>query len=408
MLDISYIREHPDEVKDSVRRRGLKVDVDKLLELDRERIEWQQKSEALRTRLKVEGKPTAEQLKDLQQVKVDFEVAEKKYAQIKADFNTLHGQVPNLIAPDTPDGDESANREEKTSGEKPKFDFAPLDHLALSEKLHLFDFEAGARVAGSKFFYGLDRYVRLSRAVNQLAVDLLRQAGFSLMAVPHLASAKIMDGTGFSPRGDEDQIYKIEGEDLHLIATAEIPLTGLFSGEIIELEQPLQLAALSPCYRKEAGTYGKFSKGLYRVHQFDKLEMYIYCRPDSSPAMLERILQVEEQICQALEIPYRVVRIAAGDLSAPAYEKYDLEYWSPADQNYRELTSCSNCTDYQARRLNIRYHTEGGKLAYPHTLNGTAVTSSRTIIALLENHQNNDGEVILPQELKKYYGSDKL
>ncbi len=408
MLDIRYIREHPDEVKDSIKRRGLKIDLDKLFGLDKERIELQQKSEDLRAKLKLDGKPTAQELEKMQKIKAAYEVASKNYQRAVEDYQQLLAQVPNLIASNTPDGDEKNNRQDKTSGEKPKFDFEPLDHVTLSQKLGLFDFEAGARVAGSKFYYGLDKLVRLSWAVNSLAMDMLRAAGFTMVSVPHMVTEQIAEGTGFSPRGDEDQIYKIEGENLHLIATAEIPLTGMFAGETIDLSAPKLLAALSPCYRKEAGAYGKFSKGLYRVHQFDKLEMYIFCGPSQSAEMLAKIKQLEEEICQQLEIPYRVVRIAAGDLSAPAYEKYDIEYWSPADNSYRELTSCSDCTDYQARRLNIRYRDEDGKLAYAHTLNGTAVTSSRTTIALLENHQTKAGEIKIPQALQKYYGSNNL
>jgi seryl-tRNA synthetase len=193
-----------------------------------------------------------------------------------------------------------------------------------------------------------------------------------------------------------------------MIATAELPLTGFAMDEILDVEKPVLLAANSPCYRLEAGAYGKFSKGLYRVHQFDKLEMYIYSRPDQSEALLEEILSIEESLCEQLEIPYHVIRIADGDLSAPAYKKYDVEYWSPVDASYRELTSCSNCTDYQARRLNIRFRAEDGTLQHPHTLNGTAVTSSRTLIAILENHQTEDGRVRLPAALVHYYRGEYM
>lgn len=362
----------------------------------------------MRTKLKLDGKPSEEELKHLQQTKTQFEQAQKQFEQVRNQYNQLLTQIPNLIAPNTPDGDESANRVEKTSGPTPKFDFTPKDHLSLNEKLDLVDFESGARVAGNKFYYLKDKAIRLEWAINNLAINLLRQEGFEFVGVPHLVKEKIATGSGFSPRGDEDQIYKVEGEDLHLIATAEISLTGMLAGDTIDLDQPRLLAALSPCYRKEAGAYGKFSKGLYRVHQFNKIEMYVFCQPTDSPEILKRILSVEEKLCDLLEIPYRVIRIAAGDLSAPAYEKYDVEYWSPADGDYRELTSCSNCTDYQARRLGIRYRTADGQPAFLHTLNGTAVTSSRSLIAVIENHQTKDGEVYIPKALQQYYGQDKL
>lgn len=408
MLDIRFIREHPEEVKESVRRRGLKLDIDELLRLDKERVSLQQNSDNLRSQLKTSGQPTETELKKLQAAKAEFEKVNKDYNEANEKYHKQLWQVPNLIADGTPEGGEEANRPEKTVGDKTKFDFKTLDHLELNEKLDFVDFEAGSKVAGSKFYFLKDRGVRLEWAVNTLAMKLLREEGFAMMAVPHLVTEKVLDGTGFSPRGEEDQIYKIEGEDLHLIATAEISLTGMLAGDIIELDKPQKYAGFSPCYRKEAGAYGKYSKGLYRVHQFDKLEMYIFCRSEESEQLLESILAVEEKLCQMLEIPYRVVRIAAGDLSAPAYKKYDIEYWSPASEDYRELTSCSNCTDYQARRLNIRYRTADGKLAFAHTLNGTAVTSSRSLIALIENHQTKEGVITIPKALQEYYGSDKL
>lgn len=408
MLDIAYIRDNPDKVRNSIRRRGLKIDLDELLRLDKQRIAAQQKAESLRTQLKITSKPTREQQQKLQAIKTEFDQANQSFDQTSKQYQALIESLPNLIAEGTPDGGEEANRVECESGKKPQFDFEPLDHLKLNDKLELFDFEAGARVAGSKFYFGRDKLVRLEMAVTALAVDIIRQAGFELVSVPMLVNERVSTSTGFAPRGDEDQIYKVEDEDLHLIATSEIPLTGMYADQIIDLEKPKYLAGISTCFRREAGAYGKFSKGLYRVHQFNKLELYIYCKPEQSDQMLQKILQIEEQICQALEIPYRVVRIATGDLSAPAYEKYDIEYWTPAENTYRELTSCSNCTDYQARRLNIRYRGSDGKLKIAHTLNGTAITSSRTLIAILENHQTKAGDVILPSQLYNYYGGDKL
>lgn len=408
MLDIRFIRTHPDEVKDSIRRRGLKVDLDKLLALDKKRVSLQQNNDNLRSQLKTRGRPDTKELKKLQAIKIEFEKNDKEYSDVSSDYKAILSQVPNLIAEGTPDGGEEANRAEKTVGDVPKFDFEPKDHMALNERLGFVDFESGSKVAGSKFYFLTDAGVRLEWAINTLAMKLLQAEDYKMITVPHMVTESILDGAGFSPRGDEDQIYKIENEDLHLIATAEISLTGMYAGDILDLDKPRKFAGYSPCYRKEAGAYGKYSKGLYRVHQFNKLEMYNFCRPQESEKLLESILKIEEKLCQALEIPYRVVRIAAGDLSAPAYKKYDIEYWSPTDQAYRELTSCSNCTDYQARRLSIRYRESDGSLAFAHTLNGTAVTSSRSLIAVLENHQTKDGNVKIPHALQEYYGSDKL
>ena len=238
-------------------------------------------------------------------------------------------------------------------------------------------------------------------------MEMAEEAGFEPIDVPHLVNTRTASGTGFNPKGPEEQIYSIEGEDLHLIATAELPLTGMHADEILK-NLPIQYAGWSPSYRREAGAYGKHSKGLFRVHQFNKLELYILSRPEDSEQMLQRLVELEEQITRALEIPYRVTRTAAGDLGAPHYQKYDLEYWSPVEGIYRELTSASNCTDYQARNLNIRYRDQNGRPQFVHTLNATAVAISRVLIAILENHQSEDGRVVLPKALGKYYGAEEL
>ncbi len=408
MIDLKYLREHTDELKAISAQRGLKVDIDRWVKLDKRRSELIPQVDELRAALKLSGKPTPEELADLQNAKQELSKKQDELQYIEKEWQVLWGDIPNLIAPNTPEGGEEANREERQAGTKPSGLEHYKDHLELNEKLGFVDFESGAKVAGSRFYYLKGPGVKLWRACVALISDMIAEAGFELMMVPNMVNARVAEGTGFLPRGEERQIYKIEGEDLNLIATAELPLTGIYMDEVIDVAKPILLAGISPCYRMEAGTYGKFSKGLYRVHQFEKVEMYAYTRAEDSDAMLQRILKLEESICTALEIPYRVVRIAAGDLSAPAYEKYDIEYWNPTDDTWRELTSCSNCTDYQARRLNIRYRTEQDDLAHAHTLNGTAITSTRTLIALLENHQTADGGVRIPQALQKYYGGDTL
>jgi len=408
MLAPAYIRENTDEVRTVIARRGMNVDLDRWLKLDVRRAELIPLVDTARSKLKLDGKPTEEQLIQLQKDKQDLARHEEELKYIEAEWQRLLEDIPNLIADGTPEGGEDASVEIRTGGTKPVFSFPPKDHLALNEKLNFIDFELGAKVAGSRFYYLRDKGVRLWDAVQALAKAELHQRGFELLYVPHMVNSRVAAGTGFLPRGEERQIYQAEGEDLNMIATAELPLTGFAMDEVIDVTAPLLLSASSPCYRLEAGAYGKFSKGLYRVHQFEKLEMYIYCQPNESERLLEEILAIEEALCERLEIPYHVIRIPDDDLSAPAYKKYDLEYWSPVDESYRELTSCSNCTDYQARRLNIRYRSADGTLVHPHTLNGTAVTSSRTLIALLENHQTEDGRVRLPSALASYYGEEYL
>ncbi len=408
MIDIKNLRDHPALYQDSARLRGVSIDIDKLLELDKKRTKLIGEVEDLRAQLNVKGKPTPEALKGLQEAKGKLEKLDVEFAKLDEQYQDLLWSVPNLMAEDTPGGGEEANEPIKHWGKAEKQAHA-RDHAELAEERDLLDFERGAKVAGSKFLFTKGAAVRLEMAVMRLAMDVAEQAGFTLMGVPHMANDRIVAGTGFLPRGEERQIYKIEGEDLNLIATAEIPLTGYHADEILDpAKLPLLYAGISPCYRMEAGASGKHSKGYFRVHQFDKLEMYVFSAPGDSTDWHEKLLGIEEGIFQQLEIPYRVVRIAAGDLGAPAYKKYDIEYYSPVDGQYRELTSCSNCTDFQARRLNIRTRSAQGGTEFVHTLNGTAMVFSRVFIALLENHQTADGQVRIPKALQSYYGGEFL
>lgn len=408
MLDIKYIREHPEEVRASIARRGAKLDVDALLKLDGERVELVGISEQLKSQLKIDGKPDPDKLKQLQVVKERFEAAESQLRDITAHYQDMLEQVPNLIADDTPDGGEDAKRIDRRWGEVSELDFVPKDHLQLSEIHDLVNFEAGAKVAGNKFYFLRPKAVRLWQAVMQLAQDTITTEGYEPMMVPHMVSERVAAGTGYMPKGEQADNYQDKAEGLVMIATSEIPLTAYHMDEILDLATPLRYGGLSTCYRLEGSAYGKFAKGLYRVHQFEKLEMYTFCRPEQSDAELGNVIKLEEKICQALEIPYQLTRTPSGDLSAPAYKKFDIEYYSPVDKGYRELTSCSNCTDYQARRLNIRFRNAEGKLEHVYTLNGTAVNSTRTLIALLENHQQADGEVRIPKALQPYYGGETL
>lgn len=413
MLDIRYIRDNPKEVQQSIARRGLVMDVEELLAVDTTRrrlIAELEVVQASRNAIASQGKnakPSPEQISQGKELKSQHEALELELNNTLAHYNELLSEVPNIIAEGTPDGDEENNQEIYKWGNI-DLGFEPKDHLEISELYDLYDFEAGAKVSGNKFYFTRHKAVKLWQAIQLATQEIVEAAGFELISVPHLVSTEIAAGSGFLPKGEENQNYLDKEQNLVLIATSEIPITGLHSNEVLELDSAIKYAGISPCYRLEAGAYGKFSKGLYRTHQFDKLEMYVFCRADQSDATLQAILKIERHICEQFEIPYRVVRIAAGDLSTPAYEKYDVEYYSPVDGRYRELTSCSNCTDFQARNLNIRYRDEAGKLAFAHTLNGTAVVSSRMPIAILENHQTADGKIKLPKPIAKYYGADEL
>jgi len=413
MLDIRFIRENPDLVKDSIRRRNLKVDIDELLELDSKRRKYIAEIEQLqseRNKLASESKgskPTEDQIAKGKHLKSKHEALENNLGSFLGKYNELLHEVPNLIAEGTPDGGEENNLEIYKWGEINN-DFQPKDHLELNDIYGLYDFEAGAKVAGAKFYFTNHKAVKLWQAIQKVAQDIIESEGFEIISVPHMVNLEVAKGTGYMPRGEENQNYIDESQGLVMIATSEIPITALHKDEIMNIDKPKMYASTSPCYRLEAGTYGKFNKGLYRTHQFEKLEMYVFCKPEESAELLQKILEIEKKIHEVLEIPYRVTRTAAGDMSAPAYEKYDLEYYSPIDREYREITSCSNCTDYQARNLNIRYRDDKNKIQFAHTLNGTGVVSSRAPIAILENHQRKDGKVILPKALVKYYGAEEL
>jgi len=414
MLDIQFIRDNPELVAQKAKEKNIKLEVAKILEMDEARVGLVQQTEELRGRRNdlnenSQGhKPDQETINQGRKLRKEIELVEANLENIDKPYRELMDQVPNVHPDDTPLGGEEANKPEKQVGEAEKKEVK--DHLTWGEEKGYLDFERGAKVAGSKFYYTKGVLVELEYACIQLALSLAIKHGFTPVTVPHMVNEKTANGTGFSPRGEEDQIYSIEGEDLSLIATAEIPITGYHAGEILDLKDlPLLYVGISPAYRKEAGAYGKHSKGLYRVHQFNKVEMYIFCEGDlaESEKWHQKLVAIEEELCAALEIPYQLVRIAAGDLGAPAYKKYDVEYWSPVDGAYRELMSCSNVTDYQARRLKIRYKNKDGKTQLVHTLNGTAMAFSRVAIALIENHQDKIGTVAIPKALQPFMSGKK-
>lgn len=411
MLDIRYIREHADRVQESAKNKGYNdVSIAHLLDTDEQRRQLQQQVDELRTRRNEiagqmkGGKPAPELIEQGRALKEELAKLDNNLRDVEADFQAQMDAVPNITLDDVPLGGESDSVEIKTWGDKRQ---SASDHLDFAVGRDWLDFERGAKVAGTKFYYIKGDLMLLENAIYQYTLNLLISKGFTPMTVPHMVSGRVARGSGFAPKSHkESNEYFIDGEDTMLIGTAEAPLTGFHADEIIdEKNLPLLYAGYSPCYRKEAGAAGKFSRGLFRVHQFNKLEMYIFCTPEQSRDMHEKILSIEEEIWQNLGVPYHVVNIAAGDLGAPAAKKYDIEYWSPVDNQYRELTSCSNCTDFQARNLNIRVRRSDGSLQVLHTLNGTAVSLARSLVAIIENYQTDDGKLRVPEVLRPYMGN---
>jgi seryl-tRNA synthetase len=339
---------------------------------------------------------------------------EERLAAAEADLRAEQAKIPNLTHPDSPIGkDESANREIRRVGEAPRFTFKAKDHVAIGEALGLLDFDSATKVTGSNFYFLKNEAVLLELALCRFALEKIRREGFAVYETPDLARMRVLEGCGFNPRGEETQIYRVEGFDLGLIATAEITLGGLLMDDILPAARlPLKVGGISHCFRVEAGAYGRASRGLYRVHQFTKVEMFAFTRPEESDAMHLEILRIEEEIFQALGIPYRVVDICTGDLGGPAYRKFDLEAWMPGrgeGGQWGEVTSTSNCTDYQARRLGIRFRRAAGqKPELVHTLNGTAIAMPRAIIAILENFQQSDGSVVVPEALRPLVGFERI
>ena len=421
MLDITFIREHLDEVETNIRNRHMKADARAVVGLADRRSQAIQKLEALRasrnenaSKMKGKLEPAVRQglIDEGKQLKeaiagseADLEVAEK---ELKVELM----KIPNMAHPDAPVGKlDTDNPEIKRVGAPTRFAFPPLDHVQLGEKLDIIDFDAGTKVAGTKFYFLKNEGVFLELALTRYVMDLLVKKGFTPYITPDIAKEEILEGIGFNPRGEESNIYPLEGTGTCLVGTAEITLGGYYAEQIVDVSAgPIRMAGLSHCFRREAGAAGQFSKGLYRVHQFTKVEMFAYCKPEQSDALHEELRGVEEEIFSGLEIPFRVVDTCTGDLGAPAYRKYDLEAWMPGrgEGEWGEVTSTSNCTDFQARRLGIRYRDEAGKNRPVHMLNGTAMAISRGIIALLENFQQADGSVRIPSRLVPYTGFDVI
>lgn len=407
MLDVKFIRENLELVEKSAREKGYKVNIHEVVSLDDERKVMLSEIESLRQKRNEiaatmkSGKPDDVLIEEGKKIKTELAEKEKALAKVEDDLTALLKTVPNIIFDDVPLGGEECSVEIKNWGENHK---TGVDHLDFATSRDWVDFERGAKVAGAKFYYLKGDLALLENALLQYGLSKVLKHGFTFMTVPDMVSSRVLEGCGFNPRtSDQSDEYYIEGEDLALIATAEMSLTGYHMDEIIDEDKlPLFYAGYSPCFRKEAGAYGKYTRGLFRVHQFNKLEMYAFCLPEQSKEIHEKILAIEEDIWQGLNIPYRVINIAAGDLGAPAAKKYDMEYWSPVNQKYQEITSCSNCTDFQARAVNCRVRRKDGSVQFVHTLNGTAIPLARALVVLIENYATADGKLKVPEVLRPY------
>ncbi len=418
MLDLNFLRENLDAVLLNVKNRHMTADPQEALRLADERSKLLQTLEARRAARnenagKMKGKLDPDTrtalIEEGRQLKEAITVLEEELTGVEESFKKAMMALPNMAHPEAPVGKlEGDNLEIKRVGVPTTFDFPPLDHVQLGEKLDIVDFEAGTKVSGTKFYFLKNEGVFLELGLVRYALDLLTKKGFTPLITPDIAKEEVLAGIGFNPRGEESNIYPLEGTGTCLVGTAEITLGGYYSEEILDLSQgPIRMAGVSHCFRREAGAHGQFSKGLYRVHQFTKVEMFVYCRPEESNALHEELRGIEEDLFTSLNIPFRVVDTCTGDLGAPAYRKYDLEAWMPGrgeGGDWGEITSTSNCTDFQARRLGIRYKDENGRNRPVHMLNGTAVAVSRAIVAILENFQQKDGSVRLPAALVPYCG----
>jgi seryl-tRNA synthetase len=412
-----------DLVTANCRQRGSSADVGRFAELDRLRRQMQADVDRLNHEAGLVSKSIAKaadaaereaRKAEGRRLREEVTAIDGRLAEIAGESEEILRAIPNLTHPDAPLGGEDAAVEIRRGATPiPTFDFKPLDHVDIGGRLSLFDFDAGAKVAGHGFYFLTNEAVLLELALQKYAVDLLMREGFTVMTTPDLARDTILEGTGFMPRGPETQIYSISGSDLSLVATAEITLGGAMHERIFEAEElPLKLCGISHCFRTEAGAHGRATRGLYRVHQFTKVEMFAYTLPEQSEAMHGQLLDLECRLFDGLGIPYRVIDTASGDLGGPAYRKFDLEAWMPGRGTageWGEVTSTSNCTDYQARRLGVRYRKAGEKgTSFAHTLNGTAVAISRAIVAILENYQQADGSVRVPEALVAWVGKDRI
>lgn len=416
MLDLKFILQNRKLMEKNCEKRNLCVDFDLIEGLANKRLAKLHLTERLRSEINQISKQIGIKGKDkelilkAQKLKEEIKAEEEKTKGIDKKLKEELYKIPNLIHPDTPIGKlEKDNKEIEKIGKIPNFRFNAKNHLEIGKELNIIDFESGAKTTGSKFYFLKNEGLMLEMALNQYALEILKKEGFELLLTPDLAKIELIEKLGYAPRGAETQIYKIENSNLGLIGTAEITLGGLLSDKILLIDElPVKLAGISHCFRTEAGAYGKASRGLYRVHQFTKTEMFIFCLPKESDKMLKYLVKIEKKIFKGLGIPIRIVDCCSGDLGAPAYRKFDIEAWMPGEKKWGEVTSASNCTDFQARRLNIKFKDQDDKIKLIHTLNATAIATSRAIISILENFQQKDGSVLIPKPLRKWMGVNRI
>lgn len=418
MLDIKFIRENKESVVENSAARLSKANISELLLADEKHRHLIGQIEELRAKRNQgsKNKPTPTEIAAMKSIGDLITNLETEERNVAAKVHSLLIEVPNVTHPEVKQSDnEDDNPILETVGLIPTFNFVPKDHVELAEALDLIDFERGTKVAGAKFYYLKNELALLSLALNRYALDIVIKHGFTFMITPDLAKTELIEGLGYNPRGESSQVYEVVGQELSLIGTSEITLGGYHAEEVLESEKlPLKYVGLSHCFRTEAGAYSKFSKGIFRVHQFEKLEMFIYCTPEQAEDLHTEMLEIEKEIFSGLHIPFRVIDHCTADLGAPSYRTFDLEAWMPGKPNkdggegdYAEITSTSNCTDYQSRSLNIKFIDSEGKKKLVYTLNGTVNPGPRALIAIIENHQQADGSIKIPEALVSYMGGLK-
>lgn len=414
MIDLKKLRENTAEIREAAKAKNVELDFARILELDKLVRTLQQdiqqiaaqKNEASKRIPQVSEEEKATILQEMKRVDRKADELKIEISPLEAELNELLHKIPNPAQSDVKvSPDENDNEVVRTVGEIPKYDFEVKDHLTLGQELGIIDTERAAKVSGARFNYLKGDGVLLELALVQYALDTLMKYDFIPVKAPNMVSARAMQAMGYLEHGGHDEIYYLPKDNMYLIGTSEQSVGPMHMDEIIDLEGGAKrYAGISPCYRREAGSYGKDTKGILRVHQFDKIEMFSFCKPEDSDKEHDMILEIEEKLMQGLEIPYQVLKMVTGDLGLPAARKYDLEAWIPSQEKYRETHSCSTCTDFQARRLNTRFKDGEGKVQHVHTLNGTAFAIGRTLIAILENNQQEDGSVIIPEALRGYMG----
>jgi seryl-tRNA synthetase len=420
MLDPKLIKDNPQIIQEMLDSRNIEFDLEGLIDSDKQRREFILKTDELRkkknqvaleiSQKKKDGKDTTVILDEMRNISKELSNLEVSQEENEKKYKHLALTIPNLVHQSVPIGkDSSANKEIKSWGEIPKFDFKINDHIDISEKLDLVDLERAAKVAGARFYYLKNDLVRLNQVLIHYALDFLAEKNYSLIQPPYMINHQSMEGAVITD-DFEEVIYKIEGEDLYMIGTSEHAMAAMHSDEIIEgKELPLRYAGVSPCFRKEAGAHGRDQKGIFRVHQFDKIEQFVFARPEDSWKEHERMLEIVEEFYQNLEIPYRVMLLSSGDMGKISAKTYDIEAWMSGQNAYREIVSCSNCLDFQARRLKIRYRDKTNEeTKYVHTLNSTLIATTRVLVSIMENFQNKDGHITIPKVLQKYMGQNTI